>query len=456
MSKRSKVYSGFAVAISACGSPRPGFEPSPYVPPPTADDDDAGQGDDDDVGTTPPSGEEPSSTDTAETSDGLANNGQDCSDGAECSSGICASILTGSVCSECADETDCPIDGQSCVYDSIAGYRRCSLGELGDSCQGDAGCSEGVCRVPPKQASGLCSECRDGQQCRDAGTGLSCTMDVTAGYYRCNDGSLGHECYDPADCQSALCRPEGEEAGYGKCSECITDEQCQSSSQGVNCTNKIPEDLDDPTYFFCSTGELGEMCESDLGCSDHRCTEEHCSECKDAKQCRDENKGRNCMYRSIMRHTGWHICTEGNAGEPCTEDESCLPELACAPQFDTITCAECATNTDCSDGMVCGVNYPGDNRACVTPKTLPKDRYCDPSLANHAECEGYCIEIAAGTDPEDPWPVAGVGVCGDCQSETDDCSPGETCVAPEYTKGVGVTGVLLLCRALATTRRATA
>lgn len=427
---------GTWLCVAACGSPRPDPQLSGFIPSPDLGDDDAGDGDDDDIGDATDTWT--SATDTASE---LAANGEDCGQNEECESGICAGVLAGQVCSECAADEHCPVDGQSCVFESSLGYRVCSAGQLGDLCQGDAGCEAGVCWRRPEAEFGLCSECRSASHCRDLGTGINCTMDLTAGWYRCSPGKLGEECQEQSDCLSALCRPEGPEAGYGKCSECTTDAQCQTSGQGLNCTNKIPEDLDDPTYFLCGDGQLGEMCEADTSCTGERCMQEHCSECQTPQQCRDEGQGRNCIYRTLQRHTGWHQCTPGDEGEPCTEAASCRPDLFCAPRFVDSTCAMCALDEHCESGEVCSVGYPHDTRVCVVANSLPSDTYCDPDGAGDRACTGFCVTLPASDESDpDAWPVEGVGVCGTCRPGASDCPTGQTCQTPTYSDALGATG----------------
>ncbi|TPV92730.1 MAG: hypothetical protein B7733_24230 [Myxococcales bacterium FL481] len=442
--------------LAACGSPRPsGPEYPPYRPPSAEEEDDnAGEspGDNDDDDASPAEATDSATGASQDTdagqeppdpSDDLLANGENCDDSNECQSGYCSIALIGAVCSDCTDSADCPIVGQDCVFDNTLGYRVCSLGELGDTCLSDAACSDGVCRIRPTDTVGLCSDCRNAQHCRDTGAGINCSNDLAFGYYRCSDGSLGEECYDPVDCASTLCRPEGEEAGYGKCSECLSDEDCRSSGAGLNCTNKVPENLDDPTYYLCGTGQLGEKCETDAACVGERCVAGHCSECKTAQQCRDEGQGRNCVYRSTLRHSGWHRCTEGEIGDVCDVPESCRPELFCAERWTDAACAECGEDADCPAGDVCALPLQGGTRVCIPANSSPTGSYCDLSGPADESCEGYCVALdpspQAETDPH-AWPAIGVGACGSCRPGQNDCLAGEICVPPSYSEALGATG----------------
>ncbi len=448
-----------AAAQSSCGSSRPQYDTTDNGDSPAGAGDTAvpgdgdgggpsdggGDGDGDGPGDGPGDGDgdgddgngSPENSSSATPS--LGGNGDPCDTADDCTSGFCFSWSAGSVCSECTESEHCDIEGQSCVWDPVSGYRVCSAGLLGDLCNADTGCKDSVCHRRPDADFGLCSECRDADHCRDISGGINCTMDLSAGYYRCTSGALGEECYEPQDCASTICRPEGEEAGYGKCSQCIDDADCQASGEGLNCTNSQPENLDEPTYFNCSTGELGEMCDADAGCGLERCTEGHCSECKDAQQCRDEGTGLNCIYLAIERHEGWHRCSEGLPGEACTQDASCQAELHCTLQFEQVTCSHCAVDTDCGTGEVCAVGYPGDFRVCVSEASALQDAYCDVANSGELACAGHCVAVDPVGD-DDTGLVPAVGACGECRPDANDCPAAKTCVAPVYISGIGIRG----------------
>jgi len=79
----------------------------------------------------------------------------------------------------------------------------------GSPCGDDAECVSMHCYSPPiAMGMGVCSECEADQDCVDAGTGISCTADLASMQAACAPGELGNNCESQAACMDGLfCEP---------------------------------------------------------------------------------------------------------------------------------------------------------------------------------------------------------------------------------------------------------
>ena len=188
----------------------------------------------------------------------------------------------------------------------------------------------------------------------------------------------GSQCTGDAECESGVCNQPF--PGFGICSDCRSDDECQSSGDGVNCT------LNDSGWYACSAGNLGEQCESDAGCSDGLTCEE------------------------IVNFGGFIQIT---ACSNCGDTSECDADNICAPVV-----------------MMDGFNL-GGYRDCVAPGSVPNDSLCDDNAEGDLACAGLCAPVDTG--------FAGtIGVCGDCEDDGD-CAAGETCAPGSLGEG-GIVG----------------
>lgn len=110
-------------------------------------------------------GEESSTTDTPQGDLGaMCTTDADCIDGLFCNG---VPQFGFAVCSECASDADC--DGGNCTL-TANGYFECGDGSLGQMCETDEACGEGLFCAEVVDLAGLfngnfCSECKDDSQC---------------------------------------------------------------------------------------------------------------------------------------------------------------------------------------------------------------------------------------------------------------------------------------------------
>ncbi|HLT38513.1 MAG TPA: hypothetical protein VK034_19635 [Enhygromyxa sp.] len=177
-------------------------------------------------------------------------------------------------------------------------------------------------------------------------------------------------------------------------------------------------------------GNLGEQCQSDADCVDDLfCNGVPgfggiCSECASDSDCPE---GSNCTFLGA-----YFGCGDGSQGQMCESDESCGDGLHCAEVvdlgglFNGNFCSECAADTDCPEGQLCApqiefmdlMNISGQ-RACIEPDTAPNGQLCDAEGSGDEQCEGFCTVA-------DVMGFLEVGVCGECETDTD-CDVG-TCM----------------------------
>ncbi|MFV8753763.1 hypothetical protein ACNOYE_24735 [Nannocystaceae bacterium ST9] len=180
---------------------------------------------------------------------GLGDPGQACASTSDCAEGLfCTQIQAlGMVCSECTSDADC--GGDNCTL-SNEGYLECGDGSLGQSCETDEVCAEGL-SCAQVFASSACSECKDDGECVE---GQLCAplLDLDHGFAH-------RTCIEPnTHPDDQFCDPSGagdqqcegfctQVFGIGLCGECETDADCQDGT----CT---------PAEFGAE-GFLGSSCE---------------------------------------------------------------------------------------------------------------------------------------------------------------------------------------------------
>jgi hypothetical protein len=372
--------------------------------PATTDDDDDGnnedsQADDDDDGNTTTDTTTDTTTNTDTTTDpttetgDLKANGEECESGEECQGHYCTEMrvqggMTKMVCSECLSDESCQGDalGLNCVTDRMTDpekpYKKCSTGELGESCQSDAGCAGMICRLTetPGGTRGTCGECHDDKECQDSGAGKACTNKDNGGvvYPQCSAGALGEACEGDDSCESGIC---GEIQGGGpqgttkRCSMCRgEDKECVDAGTGKNCT--VMGEMSS-IYLGCGMGALGEDCDSEEGCTDSHCA----------------------------AIAGQNVCSA------CSEDSHCAAEQNCS--------------------IVAGTSGFDFSRGCVDKKSVANDGLCIPG---DEVCMNHCVLIESMF-------LKDMGACGECRPDMAeaDCGTGKTCTPPSIGMG-GITG----------------
>lgn len=189
-------------------------------------------------------------------------------------------------------------------------------------------------------------------------------------------GNLGDMCSTDGDCVEDLFCNGAPTLGYGICSACGSDEDCD----GGNCT------LTQNGYFECGDGSLGQMCETDEACADGT----YCAEVVDLGG-----------------------LVNGNFCSSCKDDSHCMDGQLCAPMIEFMD-----------------IMNIGGQRSCVDPKSVPNDQICDVDGNGDEACMNYCT-------PASLMGLIEIGVCGECESDAE-CMGG-TCTPAELGFG-GVTG----------------
>lgn len=175
-------------------------------------------------------GEESSST--------PGNLGDPCADDSQCAEDlVCNAIpMIGGICSECSSDADC--DGGNCTFNGM--WFECGDGSLGQMCESDESCSDGLYCAEILDTGGLfaltlCSECAEDSHCPD---GQLCAPE-----FDLMSISGSRNCIDPGTlAQDAVCDADGagdEQCGgfcttaslmgildIGVCGECESDADC--------------------------------------------------------------------------------------------------------------------------------------------------------------------------------------------------------------------------------------
>lgn len=271
--------------------------------------------------------------------------GEACTDGTQCTGGLCAPTPAGTVCSQVCDPmrptVGCPpgfycgSEPGSCEGFCVAGSL--ATAPLETSCNADTECDSGLCRDPG-----------DGRR-------------------RCLDPCRGDrgDCLDGDVCVAA----------DGACAVCI-----------------------DATSFGGPRG-LGEVCERDDQCRSARCllrdgVGECVSDCASGTACRE---GFVCAAGSCILQRDQPI------GGPCLSSDDCALGAVCATQGDRRWCtATCTTSTPCPTGFEC--LSAGGQMICAPDGGLIGD-----GCASDAECSSAMCRDGACTAPCDAEERCGPG-----------------------------------------------
>lgn len=222
--------------------------------------------------------------------------GAGCSEGSECSSGLCSR----SVCTSCANDAGCE-EGQICNRvladegSSLSSYQACvGLGSVaqGEACTRSEACARGVC------ALGRCA-CDENTECPDGGI-CGTNEDGRRACEPPGQEGFGELCAIDAECREGICC-------QGTCSLCCSNDACERGQ----CLSASGRTLEEgrvlvPLPYRCGAlqglAEPGEACFVDEDCSgEGMCTGE-------------DPRG---------------VCVFGN--EPCSEDAQCGNFNACVP-----------------------------------------------------------------------------------------------------------------------------
>ncbi|MBO6938805.1 MAG: matrixin family metalloprotease [Deltaproteobacteria bacterium] len=166
---------------------------------------------------------------------GGIDNGQPCTDSAECNSGLCASTSIGQVCTEgCNDLSPASCSpGFYCERGGLCGDGFCVPGTAGPAADGAS------CAVDTDCASLLCDRGTCGTPCQVGGATVC---------------GAGFTCQGSGTTACGACKPEGSVGGLGD--PCLTRDECATEECALRdgagfCTNYCDDTDPCPTDFTC-------------------------------------------------------------------------------------------------------------------------------------------------------------------------------------------------------------
>lgn len=206
----------------------------------------------------------------------------------------------------------------------------------------------------------------------------------------------------------------------------------------------ISLDERDPAFAFLPAASRtprlrqdGEACNVDSDCKSESCfaligTAGICGACDSDADCQ-----LGCtppgMFSTPPRPSS---CGEGQLGSGCETDSACKPGYTCADiatlslGYTLRSCSKCDSADDCETGEICGVSFgfadQSAHRECAAPSTRGLGQVC--------EQDGDCASARCSTFtfPEGTE----VGVCGECNDDSDCASPA-SCTATEFQRDAG-------------------
>lgn len=371
-------------------------------------------------------------------------NGETCTTGDECASGVC---LNGACADLCARETDCPA-GFTCTPETVStpnGDVDLSLcTEESTPCLATADCPNGLVCV---LAANDVFECQTGA----GGTvGDACAANAECASNLCVDNLCSAPCQRPTDCStdgSFICVPKTITTANGTidanvcvprpASQCLTDSDCTLPQRCV--ATKSATDIE----FSCGNQnaagkESGQACAADSECSQNLCVNSVCAgPCQGNGECSSNDAS--CELVNVDIGNGntdsVQVCAppvECDEKSKCRVNETCYVR-ATAVQTD-IFCR--APNIGAGSlGQVCSISLECSSNFCLTTRFR---NVCSEVCNDNADCNvaGYSCQpytFADGTNAETCQPSTPPS----CNSNND-CAAGTICSFVENAAGTSV------------------
>ena len=327
-------------------------------------------------------------------SDKPCDDGNPCSVGDSCATGVCkgASFIVCDDTNPCTTDSCNPLSG--CVYQPhnlpCDDSNVCSIG---DFCQA-GGCKAGLDEIT----------CDDGNPCTTDVCDSEAGCKFTPNEESCTDGS---DCTVDDTCSSGIC------VGIGalKCDDenpctedlCLPEEGCSHlPTSGLPCSDGDLCTVGDECLVGECTPGVEQKCDDGNPCTDDSCgVDGLCVHLANSTDCDDSNactSGDACLDSQCV---GAKIvdCDDENV---CTTD-SCLPASGCTYAFNSLACDDsnkCSVNDQCAQGtcisgspQTCFDGNPCTNDSCSASegcKNTNNDSDCDDGLACTQEdtCSG--------------------------------------------------------------------
>ena len=359
--------------------------------------------------------------------DGLCSSapiGGCCVDSSDCSDGDTPCVEFACIQNQCEPSTlagccqstaDCPIlpcqtvqcelNTASCAYTAIDGC--CTEDTVETACNDDDPCTADTCVNNQCTNTALddCELCLDDTECSD---GNPCTNDV------CLEGACNYPvipgcvlCESAADCSVSNPVCEQPECVGGVCALSIVD-GCIPCAEDGQCNDSEPCTIDSCEAGYCSAAVIPNCtleCETGLDCNDDNpCTIDAC------------NGGK---------------CINGPIPDCCIEDSECQTSDPCKKALcennvcttsSNGTCGDCQSNSDCSDGDECTIDFCSiDTGECLYPPNpipgCPTECIADTDCISQDVCTVYTCTGGL---------CQGASVPG-CCSANSDCDDGSGC-----------------------------
>jgi len=379
--------------------------------------------------------------------DEYCDDGDLCTEGDQCSGGDCAGTPVD--CDDdnvCTDDSCNPASGE-CVYTNNNDYcddgdlctenDQCSGGECAGTpvdCDDDNVCTDDACNP----ANGNCEHSNNTDFCDD---GNACTADDQCSGGDCAGTAI--TCDDGNPCTDDSCDTQ---------SGCVFTPNTVSCDDGNACT------ADDR----CADGECSGyaiVCDDDNVCTDDSCdTETGCiftpntNNCDDGDTCtmNDICSGGSCGGEPLDADDDGHV-PEACGGDDCDDSnatvnpgifEGPFGEELCSDGLDNdcdgLTdeddngCAQCQSDSDCSDGNECNGQETCSDGLCRAGQPIDCD---DGNVCTDDSCQpGQGCVNTPNDLPCDDGSVCTTGdVCegGECRGTPVDCDDGNACTQDE-------------------------
>jgi hypothetical protein len=378
-----------------------------------------------------------------------ANNGS-CMLTSQCSSNLCT-IPSGSTvgqCTMCAANTDCAgslygaycvngicmENGAECLQDSDCSSGYCDTTNYvcvnSTTCSDGTTCSTGNCDT----TTGTCIACQDaeGLNCLNDGDCCNSTCTTSSGE-TCSAGDTcscscaptnGCPCSSNGQCYGNVCTvPTG--GTVQACQACTSDSDCNGSSYGAYCAvgacipnqPECTQDSDCPSPGSCDMTNYvcvsSTTCSDSITCATGTCdtTTETCTEClTGGYTCISD--GDCCDSICYLSSDGAYICSFAPAvGGYCTTDDQCYSNVCTAN-----ACVLCTIDSDCT-GSSYGSYCNPTNGQCSTEQS---------DCQNGSTCSsGYCNTQTNGAN-----------ACSSCQAYNYICANDGDCCSDYCNVGI--------------------